>query len=605
MIKYFIFLLLFILLTHPVFAQPDFVTTVYPPQHGLNIPADAELHVALQKALDPASITDSSIYIYSDITGLHKWDYSLKNDNKELNLQPRHWWGVGDEPFNAGERVTVTLTTRLRYADGSPFEGFTWHYTVAVRQNYGGNFTSVATFGGPYHWLCFDANGDRFPDVILEDRTYDKLAIFLNDGKGKLYFSHHSPMSIGSFDQTIDFDRNGGIDINMGKNLIQFNDGSGNFTEKEILPNQTIRDKLYDFNNDGIIDLVTGTAKGHQWTPELFIMRSKSYIAYIDTHRISKLPFVPEFYQAGESYDLNNDGSVDFVITGRSNDSPVYYGFLSILMKNNELPIVFQLQQINFLTNKWFYGNDLNGDGYIDYVFSGNAALNDTSLHLTLIYLNNGIGNLELEYAPIDKGSYSTGGDIDGDGDIDFFLTKSTLINAMPYTVVNDYALGFNLGKGEFDWSESMPLLGTDSGYGYPILVDLDLDGDLDVLLSGPPGVQMVIANEEYATSVNVLTSKQSEASEFEIHNFPNPFNAYTIIQIKRQNKILEQSSVCIYDICGRLVKQWNLTNSQESLLQIKWSGKDEGNNQLPSGIYILNVKLGNKIKNKKIILTK
>jgi len=58
-------------------ALPEFMAALYPPQNGLNIPADAEIHIGLQKALAPGSICDSAIYIYSDITGLHKWEYTL------------------------------------------------------------------------------------------------------------------------------------------------------------------------------------------------------------------------------------------------------------------------------------------------------------------------------------------------------------------------------------------------------------------------------------------------------------------------------------------------------------------------------------------------
>lgn len=126
-----------------LFAQPDFITSLHPPQHGLNIPADAELLVGLQAPLDPASLSDSSIYVWSDITGLHRLTVTLEDGDQTVRIAPRHWRLNDRLPFNAGERVTVTLTTRLRYADGQLFEGFTWHYTVAVRQNFGGHFSPM------------------------------------------------------------------------------------------------------------------------------------------------------------------------------------------------------------------------------------------------------------------------------------------------------------------------------------------------------------------------------------------------------------------------------------------------------------------------------
>lgn len=75
----------------PVLAQPSFITSSYPTQHALNVPADAELRVGLQAPLDPASLSDSSIYVWSDITGLHKLTVALENGNRDLRIVPRHW----------------------------------------------------------------------------------------------------------------------------------------------------------------------------------------------------------------------------------------------------------------------------------------------------------------------------------------------------------------------------------------------------------------------------------------------------------------------------------------------------------------------------------
>ncbi|MDZ7313758.1 MAG: hypothetical protein ONB45_21055, partial [candidate division KSB1 bacterium] len=74
-----------------LFAQPNFIISLYPTQHALNVPADAVLHVGLQSPLDPASLSDSSIYVYSDITGLHKWQATFENNGKDLRLKPKHW----------------------------------------------------------------------------------------------------------------------------------------------------------------------------------------------------------------------------------------------------------------------------------------------------------------------------------------------------------------------------------------------------------------------------------------------------------------------------------------------------------------------------------
>jgi hypothetical protein len=587
-------------------AQPQFIASLYPRQHALNIPADDELHVGLREALDPASLSDSAIYIYSDITGLHKWQATLENGGKDIRLRPKHWWGIGDAPFNAGERVTVTLTTRLRYADGRPFEGFIWHYTVAVRQNRGGTFTPLATFGGPYDFLCVDVNGDRFPDIALEDRALDQLAIFLNDGKGRFVFSHHIPKPGRGLGQTLDFDRNGGIDINIGRSLIQFNDGKGNFQPQQILPIQALQSRLYDFNNDGLFDLVTATPLGNiYFAPEVFIMRSAKGIAYADTHRISNLPFVPRFYLAGDSYDLNNDGLQDFLIAGDGLYSPDPRGFLSILMKLNEPPTFFQLQQIKITAN-WFYQNDLNQDGWVDCVFFGGDA---ASPPRPLTYVNAGRGNLQPGQAQIDSGSYysgGSGGDVDGDGDIDFFFIRDRLISAMPERYKNDFTLALNRGTGDFDWKSDIPLPGEIS-YGTRVrLIDLDLDGDLDAIIQGP-GVQMVIANGSYATSVEEAHLQGLRVPTLKVNSFPNPFTRTTVIQISAFEKTPQQGWARIFDLSGRLVKQWSLSDQRAKNFQVLWDGKDEANAYVASGIYMLQVSMEGQLisQTQKIILLK
>ncbi|MDZ7292396.1 MAG: hypothetical protein ONB42_20910, partial [candidate division KSB1 bacterium] len=71
-----------------LFAQPNFIISLYPTQHALNVPADAVLRVGLQKALDPTSLSDSSIYVWSDITGLHRLTVTLENGDRDLRIVP-------------------------------------------------------------------------------------------------------------------------------------------------------------------------------------------------------------------------------------------------------------------------------------------------------------------------------------------------------------------------------------------------------------------------------------------------------------------------------------------------------------------------------------
>ena len=67
--------------------------------------------------------------------------------------------------------------------------------------------------------------------------------------------------------------------------------------------------------------------------------------------------------------------------------------------------------------------------------------------------------------------------------------------------------------------------------------------------------------------------------------NYPNPFNPVTTIKyaIVRQEKVI----LCIYNIQGQLVKTLINEERQAGHHQVNWNGRDEGNNDVSSGIYV------------------
>jgi len=463
-----------------LFALPGFIADLYPSQNALNVPADIELRVVFANPIDAASISDSSIYIYSDITGTHKWEWELNQGGTELILRPKHWWGVDDAPFNAGERVSTTLTTRLRYMNGEAFEGFTWFYTVAVRQNYGGHFTPYATFGaGPLErFYIADFNGDRAPDLAAHDTFRDQVAVFFNDGKGKFVFSHWNPgWGATGMGQSFDFDWNGGIDLAIGINIVQFNDGSGNFVGQKIIPAWAEAYRLYDFNNDCLLDIVTNLPHLKNGIKIAFGMGNESFS---DTQTVA-VPFRPLYNRPIELYDLNNDGKRDIVATGKSELDRSFRGFATIITKNN-LPLeTLQVENSRIFAHV-VYANDFNGDNYIDYAFIGGDINPFAPYYMT--YLNDGTGYLNPKGVYVDTvKAYlgGGGGDIDGDGDIDFFMKSSYYYSVMPELITSRYTFAINYGNGVFNVQEerSLPYDSTSAGYGKQArLVDLDMDGD-------------------------------------------------------------------------------------------------------------------------------
>ncbi len=83
-----------------------------------------------------------------------------------------------------------------------------------------------------------------------------------------------------------------------------------------------------------------------------------------------------------------------------------------------------------------------------------------------------------------------------------------------------------------------------------------------------------------------------------ELKAYPNPFRKRTTIDIRQQttdrNKRSTvsglQSSVCIYDLSGRLVRSFPLPSSLFSPHSIIWDGKDMAGEEVQAGVYFLGV---------------
>lgn len=82
-------------------------------------------------------------------------------------------------------------------------------------------------------------------------------------------------------------------------------------------------------------------------------------------------------------------------------------------------------------------------------------------------------------------------------------------------------------------------------------------------------------------------------------NNYPNPFNPSTTIRFFLSNSVTSQTILLkIYNILGQLVAVIDLSQSTMGWNEVNFTGVDMYGNQLPSGIYIAQLQIGNKIKN-------
>ena len=209
-------------------------------------------------------------------------------------------------------------------------------------RNDGGTFTNVAETVGvadPRHtvgaaWFDFDKDGD--PDLAVANMDGDANGLFRNDGSHFVDVAAESGLenggralgfrAYGSVRPTLgDFDNDGNIDVfmaNYGANGLFRNEGDGTFTN--VAPQMGVAiDSRYDtatwgdYDNDGRLDLyVNGTVGAGVNHPD--------YLFHNDGDRFTDVtpPIVRDQQSdhGAQWADMNQDGSLDLLLTGGSQD---------------------------------------------------------------------------------------------------------------------------------------------------------------------------------------------------------------------------------------------------------------------------------------------
>ncbi len=84
---------------------------------------------------------------------------------------------------------------------------------------------------------------------------------------------------------------------------------------------------------------------------------------------------------------------------------------------------------------------------------------------------------------------------------------------------------------------------------------------------------------------------------------YPNPFNNTTVIKYQLPvNSVIELS---VYNIIGEKITVLNKGLQNQGYHNVKWNGRDDNNNQMPSGIYFIRLQTDNTNIIKKITLLK
>jgi len=102
-------------------------------------------------------------------------------------------------------------------------------------------------------------------------------------------------------------------------------------------------------------------------------------------------------------------------------------------------------------------------------------------------------------------------------------------------------------------------------------------------------------------TSIGEINNIKLNETYSLFQNYPNPFNPTTTIQY--QLPIAEYVEISIYNTLGQrirtLLKKWQLAGRY----QVIWNGKDDKGRPVASGVYVYQIKAGDFVKARKMVL--
>jgi hypothetical protein len=369
--------------------------------------------------------------------------------------------------------------------------------------------------------------------------------VFLGNGDGT--FTDHTDASglgdvqaaffaFGDLDNDGDQDLFAGMDIpTLGSNSVWLNDGSGRFTEVErsgVLQGDAMAANavLFDADGDAVLDLFVGYGGTTGAAPDRFF-RGNGDGTF--TRDVAALPDAPSQPSNGTvACDFDDDGDLDVFVstygvstnrgvnhlwlndgTGNFTEQAATYGFAALATGNPWLSTTGEgtEPQPDAGPDGWIGSNgfgidcaDMTGDGFLDIVLATISHPVDSDPGRkwsdgSQLLVNQGPAGdfrFEDEWAamglPFNEGDVDIAAvDIDFDGQRDLSLSRvSTYTDAYDSAAQQDWFGLMFQGRGTFDGRTFRPgvnALGTRvmRGAQNHAWADVDLDGDLDLLVGG------------------------------------------------------------------------------------------------------------------------
>ncbi len=366
---------------------------------------------------------------------------------------------------------------------------------IAWYENNGlGNFSEeqiiTTSAGGAWDVSAADVDNDGDLDVLSAARNDNKIAWYENNGLaefGEEQIVTTAANGINSF-FVIDLDSDGDIDV---LSALEFadkitwyaNDGQGNFGEEQVIT--TIAQEaraVYaaDLNNDGDLEVLSGSF--HDNIIAWYLNEGEGnfgeqQIVLASLNGVSDMSEI----------DIDNDGDMDILSSSSRDDKIAWY--------ENDGQGVFEQQHIISTEAEGIlsvYTIDRDNDGDMDILAGLSTEI--------IWYINDGLGNFNEQFAivNIDDARVLLMEDLDDDGDLDLLVGAGTGNIDSGYDMFHKKIVWYaNDGLGNFFLQQTiaeeeyMTLLYLSRKISLSIM-DIDNDGDLDILEGDPNGRKIV-----------------------------------------------------------------------------------------------------------------
>ncbi len=337
-----------------------------------------------------------------------------------------------------------------------------------------------------------DVDGDGDPDALVANHGANVL--IENDATGWFTDVTASRLPTDSAQSQavvlVDVDGDGDLDAvtgNQGQNFLYVNDGTGMFTDvtgaqMPVDTEQTNSIAVGDVDGDGDMDLLLGNGI---LPPSGAVEQSRLYLndgagTFTDV-TASQLPVGMHQTRAVLLIDVDADGDLDALLANRTQNRIYLNDGAGTFADVTGTHFVPQLADASVC----LAAGDVDGDGDPDLVVGngyGRGAVNR-------LYFNDGAGVFTAassgELVPFSQGrTHALAlGDLDEDGDLDIFEGDARTVTGFPLTSSGQDRVLLNDGTGVFTDATSARLSGGRTHTRSVTIGDIDMDGDLDVLV--------------------------------------------------------------------------------------------------------------------------